>query len=129
MTGYRLHFEEGNLQAIKAVRSGRIGDARLFNAIHTMQVNADNVRIERSLGGGPLEDIGIYCINAARYIFQAEPVEVMACAASGNDERFIEVPEAVSAVLRFPEDRLASFSCGFGEGKESHYRVIGTVDP
>ena len=126
MTGYRLHFEEGNLQAIEAVRSGRIGEARLFNSIHTMQVDPENIRVDRSLGGGPLEDIGIYCINAARYLFRAEPEEVVAFAVKGNDPRFDEVPEAVSATLRFPGDRLAAFLCGFGEANVSEYRVIGT---
>jgi predicted dehydrogenase len=126
MTAYRLHFEEGNLQAIEAVRSGRIGDAKLFNSIHTMQVEEDNIRIDRSLGGGPLEDIGIYCINAARYLFRSEPEEVVAFAVQGNDPRFDEVPEAVSATMRFCDDRLAAFLCGFGEAKASEYRVVGT---
>jgi len=126
MTAYRLHFEEGNLDAIKVIHSGKIGEARLFTSTHTMQVDPDNIRIDLSLGGGPLEDIGIYCLNAARYLFQAEPEEVMAVAIQGNDRRFKEVPEAVSATLRFPGARLATFLCGFGETKVSEYRVIGT---
>lgn len=126
MTAYRLHFEEGNLAAIAAVHSGQIGEARLFTSVHTMQVAADNVRLDASLGGGPLEDIGIYCLNAARYIFKAEPEAVTAVAVHGKDRRFKEVPEAVAATLRFPKDRLATFLCGFGETKVSEYRVIGT---
>ncbi|MCE9555879.1 MAG: Gfo/Idh/MocA family oxidoreductase [Planctomycetes bacterium] len=126
MTAYRLHFEEGNLQAIEAVKKGRIGETRLFDSLHTMQVESDNIRIDKSLGGGPLEDIGIYCINAARYLFRSEPEEVVALASWGNDPRFEEVPEAVSATLRFPGERLAAFLCGFGEAKASQYRVIGT---
>jgi predicted dehydrogenase len=126
MTAYRLHFEEGNLQAIKVAQSGRIGEARLFNSIHTMQVDPSNIRVDRALGGGPLEDIGIYCINAARYIFQAEPIEVTAMAVQGREPRFYEVPEAVSATMRFSDDRVASFLCGFGETKVSQYQVIGT---
>jgi predicted dehydrogenase len=127
MTAYRLHFEEGNLAAIKAVQSGKIGEPRLFTSVHTMQVEPDNIRVDLSLGGGPLEDIGIYCLNAARYIFKAEPEEVTAFAVRGKDRRFKEVPEAVSATLRFPKDRLATFLCGFGETKISEYRVIGTA--
>lgn len=126
MTAYRLHFEEGNLQAIKAIQSGRIGEPRIFSSIHTMQVKAGNIRIDRELGGGPLEDIGIYCINAARYLFQDEPEEAMALAVYGTDERFHEVPESVAATLRFPEGKLASFTCGFGEAKCSEYQMIGS---
>jgi predicted dehydrogenase len=126
MTAYRLHFEEGNLAAIEAAHSGKIGEARLFTSVHTMQVEPDNIRVDLSLGGGPLEDIGIYCLNAARYIFRAEPEEVTAFAIRGKDQRFKEVPEAVSATLRFPKDRLATFLCGFGQTKVSEYQVIGT---
>ena len=126
MTAYRLHFEAGNLQAIEAAHSGRIGEPRLFQALHTMQVAADNIRVDRELGGGPLEDIGIYCINAARYLFRAEPTEVTAHAAWSTDARFHEVPESVSALLRFPDDRLAQFMCGFGEAKATQYRLLGT---
>jgi predicted dehydrogenase len=126
MTAYRLHFEAGNLQAIEAAHSGRIGEPRLFQSLHTMQVAGDNIRIDRELGGGPLEDIGIYCINAARYLFRDEPIEVAAFAAWGSDERFHEVPESVSAMLRFPGDRIAQFLCGFGQAKASQYRLLGT---
>ena len=126
MTAYRLHFEAGNLDAMETVRSGKIGQARLFISVHTMQVDPDNIRVDLSLGGGPVEDIGIYCINAARYLFQAEPEEVTAFAIYGNDRRFKEVPEAVSSTMRFSDDRLATFVCGFGTTKVSEYRVIGT---
>jgi len=126
MTAYRLHFEEGNLQAIETVHSGRIGEPRLFNSIHTMQVDPGNIRVDRELGGGPLEDIGVYCINAARYLFRAEPEEVVAFAAMGTEPRFHEVPESVSATMRFPGGRLATFLCGFGQEKVSEYRVVCT---
>ncbi len=126
MTAYRLHFEEGNLQAIEVIKSGRIGEPRLFASVHTTQVDPDNIRTDLSLGGGPLEDIGIYCLNAARYIFQDEPDEVSAVAVHGSDPRFKEVPEAYSVTMRFSGDRLATFLCGFGQTKISEYRVIGT---
>jgi glucose-fructose oxidoreductase len=126
MTAYRLHFEEGNLQAIEAVRSGRIGEAKLFSSLHTMQVEPDNSRVDRELGGGPLEDIGIYCINAARYLFGSEPEDVIAFEGTSNDPRFDEVPESVSVTMRFSEGRLAQFVCGFGQEKLSEYRVVGT---
>jgi predicted dehydrogenase len=126
MTAYRLHFEAGNLAAIKAVKDGKIGEAKLFTSVHTMQVDPENVRLDLELGGGPLEDIGIYCLNAARYIFQDEPTEVHAYAVHGQDRRFKEVPEGVAATLLFPRDRLATFFCGFGQTKVSEYRVLGT---
>lgn len=126
MTAYRLHFEPANLSVVSLIDEGTIGEPRLFTATHTNNVKPGNSRLEGDLAGGPLRDIGIYCINAARYVFQSEPTEVAAFTASSEDPRFREVPEMVSAVLRFPKDRLATFNCGFGEATVSRYSVIGT---
>jgi predicted dehydrogenase len=122
MIAYRLHFEQANLEAIEIVRSGRIGEPRLFNATFTMHVADGNIRLERRMGGGTLYDIGIYCINAARNLFRDEPIEVQAACAGRRGD----VEEAASCVLRFPGERLAAFTCSFGAGKVSTYQVVGT---
>lgn len=128
MVAYRLHFESATLTLIDSIRAGKLGNPRLFDAAFTMQVQDNNVRVRRStLGGGPLYDIGIYCINAARSVFQDEPIAVSALTARNPDDpRFREVEEQVAAVLRFPGDRLATFTAGFGASPVSRYQVIGT---
>src|SRR5215210_582671 len=130
MVAYRLHFERANLEAIEIARSGRIGEPRLFTSTFTMSVVPDNIRVKREMGGGVLYDIGIYCINAVRGLFRDEPTEVWATGAGVIGD----VEESVSAVLRFPNERLASFTCSFGATKVSEYRLVGTkgelaVDP
>lgn len=130
MVAYRLHFERANLEAIEIARSGRIGEPRLFTSTFTMQVVPGNIRARRALGGGVLYDIGIYCINAARSLFREEPIEALAVAAGAIGD----VEESVSALLRFPNERLASFTASFGAAKVSEYRLVGTkgelaVDP
>ncbi len=127
MTAYRLHFEEANLMAVEICNSGALGQTRLFTALNMQNVESGNIRLSGELTGGPLEDLGIYCINAARYIFQSEPLQVSAFAESNDNPRFREVPEIVTAIMRFPENRLAQFSCGFGENKASMYHVFGTL--
>ena len=126
MTAYRLHFEKGNRHAIELIRKGAIGDPRVMIANFTQQVDPDNSRLDANLGGHPLLDVGLYCINAARYIFRDEPTEVTSFIATGADPKFRKVPEMVSAVMRFPGERLATFVCGFGEAKTSAYQVLGT---
>jgi glucose-fructose oxidoreductase len=126
MVAYRLHFDPANLKAAEQVRRGRIGDVRMFTSEFTMQVGEGDIRLQKALGGGALYDIGIYCINAARSVFQAEPVEVQAMSVTGPDPRFREVGEITAAILRYPGDRLASFVVSFGAQKISRYRVIGT---
>lgn len=134
MIAYRLHFEEANLKAIEMARSNKLGDLRIFNAIFTMQVKEGNIRLRKQLGGGALYDIGIYCINAARYLFQDEPTEVFALNANNQEMRFKEVDEMTSAILKFPNEKLATFTCSFGAADVASYELIGTkgmlkVDP
>jgi predicted dehydrogenase len=126
MIAYRLHFEKGNLEAIETVKSGRIGSPRYFNSIFSLQVAPQNIRLNRELGGGALYDLGVYCVNAARYCFQQEPLEVFGYASSGADDRFTEVEEMVSATLFFPQGREASFICSFGAANVSAYDCVGT---
>jgi glucose-fructose oxidoreductase len=122
MVAYRLHFECANLEAIEVARSGRIGEPRLFNSTFTMHVVPGNIRVQSALGGGVLYDIGIYCINAARGLFRDEPIEVRAMTAGSAGD----VEESVSAVLRFPNERIASFTASFGAADVSAFRIIGT---
>jgi predicted dehydrogenase len=128
MTAYRLHFEGANLEAIETVRSGKLGVPRIFASVFTMPVeDEDNIRLgPGEKGGGPIYDIGIYCINAARYLFRAEPSEVFAWWATRESKKFAKTHEMISCQLRFPEERLASFTCSFGAADEGWYEVIGT---
>jgi glucose-fructose oxidoreductase len=129
MTAYRLHFERSNLAAIRAANDGTIGTPRLFTAVNTQNVSHPGVtRLRPHLGGHPLLDIGIYCLNAARYVFRAEPTEVTAFAAENRgDPRFAAgVPDMLTALLRFPGERLATIACGFGEASVSAFQVVGT---
>ena len=130
MIAYRLHFERANLEAIEVAHSGRIGEPRLFTSTFTQHVVPGNIRVRRETGGGVLYDIGIYCINAARGLFRDEPLEVAATTVGRCDE----VEESVSAWMRFPNERLAGFTCSFGAARVSEYRIVGTkgelaVDP
>jgi predicted dehydrogenase len=127
MTAYRLHFEQATLRAIELVQSGRIGEPRFFASSFAMQVrDEDNIRLSAERGGGPLYDLGVYCINAVRSLFRDEPTEVLAMNATGEDDRFTETPEMTFAILRFPGGRMASFGCSFGAADVSVYDVVGT---
>lgn len=126
MTAYRLHFERANLEVADLVRDKRIGESRYFDAQFSMQVKAGNIRTKRDLGGGPVWDIGIYCINAARYVFAAEPTQVWATATNSGDSRFAEIPETVHIVMKFPDNRAANIVCSFGAADRSRYEIVGT---
>jgi predicted dehydrogenase len=126
MVAYRLHFEAATLDAIERVRRGEIGRPRFISTTFAMQVKGGNIRTRRVRGGGPLLDLGIYCVNAARAFFRAEPTEVTAMSATAKgDRRFGEIDEQVVAILRFPGDRLAQLTCSFGAHDHSSLAVVG----
>jgi predicted dehydrogenase len=126
MIAYRLHFERGNLGAIDVIKSGKIGEPRIFTSVFSQQVKAGNSRLKKNVGGGAIYDMGVYCINAARYLFRAEPNEVFGWNLNSGDNRFQEVPEMTGALLKFPNDRIASFTTSFGATDRSVFEVIGT---
>ncbi len=126
MVAYRLHFEGANLSAIERVRAGEIGKPHLFSSVLCQTVEPGDVRTRDDLGGGALFDLGIYCINAARNLFQDEPVEVFGQRIASPDRRFREVDETTMAILRFPADRLAQFMVSQGSASVSEFRVVGT---
>lgn len=126
MTAYRLHFEPLTIEVLDLVRRGRIGEPRIFASEFSMMAKPGNIRTRPETGGGSLYDLGVYCINAARMVFGAEPTEVCAFTVDGSRSGFPGVEETTSAALRFEGDRLATFTCSFGAADVSSYRVVGT---
>lgn len=127
MTAYRLHHEPGTVEVLDRIRRGEIGDPRVFTSVFGFQSAADNHRLRAEHWGGPLQDIGVYCLNAARHIFGDEPTEVAAMGSNGDgDPRFAEVEESVAVTLRFPRGRLAQFIASFGTDEQDSYTVLGT---
>lgn len=135
MTAYRLHNEPGTLAALDAIRAGKIGEPVFFSSSFTFQSALGNHRLLSTHWGGPLQDIGVYCLNAARHVFGDEPTEVQAMSSRPlDDPRFSEIDAHFAVTLRFPKGRLAQFFCSFGTEASEMYRVLGTkgeltVDP
>lgn len=114
MIAYRAQFEPFNLDAIARIHRGELGRVMQITADHGRVVDptgdkADTWRVQKKLaGGGSLMDIGIYSLNAARYLTGEEPVEVMALEMSDKaDPRFREVEDRVHFTLRFPSGIVA----------------------
>ena len=121
MVAYRLHFEEATLEAIEIARSGKLGELKLFSSFFSHVVRPGDIRREPEVAGGATYDLGVYCINAARNLFDAEPILVLAQAIEKNG-----VDDTLSAVLRFPDDRLAQFCVSNSVAGVSSYRIGGS---
>ena len=121
MVAYRLHFEEANLKALEIARSKELGELRVFSSTFSHVVRADDIRRNAELAGGATYDLGVYCINAARNLFESEPSSVFATAIEKDD-----TDDTTAVVLRFPGDRIAEFSVSNSTADVSSYRIAGS---
>lgn len=131
MIAYRCHYEPHNLAAMRAIRQGEIGRPSLVVTDNGRPTDladpADQWRLDKKLsGGGALFDIGIYGINAARYLLNEEPVEVRAWSFTRRDDpRFAETEDVVAWQFRFASGAIANGSTSFSYAETSRLQVIG----
>jgi predicted dehydrogenase len=126
MTAYRLHFERMNLTAIRYAKSGQLGELRFFTSTFSRNVKEGDIRLQSARGGGSIYDLGVYCINAARYLFGDEPVGVFAAASFRKDRTGRSVEETTSVVLRFSKDRFATFISSVDAASTGSFTLVGT---
>jgi predicted dehydrogenase len=128
MIAYRIQYEATNLFLAKIVRSKAYGRLVGMSAINVQTVAAngqDQWRHKKALaGGGSLPDIGLYCLNTARFLTGEEPIEVMATQYSPPDDpRYAEVEETVSFTIRFPSNFIANCFTSYGARDDKHQRL------
>ena len=125
--GYRCQFEQHNLHAVELVESGFVGRPTLITSEHGFYAGPDQWRLDRALsGGGSLMDIGIYSLNAARYLAGEEPVEISAMEwTDRGDPRFRTVEDRIDWQMRFPSGVIANCVSSYSSGHNA-FRVTGT---
>ncbi|HET9086354.1 MAG TPA: Gfo/Idh/MocA family oxidoreductase, partial [Acidobacteriaceae bacterium] len=129
MIAYRCRYEPTNLKAIQLLRQGYAGKIQQINSANGFNIKPGEWRLNKKLaGGGPLFDVGIYSIQATRYLTGEEPAEVQAYSSVvDHDGRFNEVEENVVWNFRFPGGALASCSTTYGSNFIGGYaRAIGS---
>ncbi|MGN7161290.1 Gfo/Idh/MocA family protein [Sphingomonas sp. SAFR-052] len=127
MTAYRLHFEPATLDAIRRIRAGELGDLIAFTACFTQMVDPANHRATNGIWAGPLFDMGAYPINAIRYLFGAEPLEVVsAIGVRHADAGFGDLDDTIAVTLRLPGDRLAQFTVSYYANNVDSLIIAGT---
>lgn len=111
LVGYRMHFEPKTLEIIRTRQVGEFGKILFFQGLSGFHIgDPTQWRINKALsGGGSLMDIGIYSINAARYMIGEEPVWVTAQETKNDPVKFKEgVDETIQFQLGFPGGAVAS---------------------
>jgi len=128
MIGYRCHFEPAHLRAIQLMRDGKLGKIEAIDTAFGFNIAAGEWRLSKAMaGGGPLMDVGIYCLNACRHLTGEEPAEVKGYSTvADQDGRFREVEENLSWSMRFPSGATASCSTTYGANMTSYIRVLAS---
>jgi predicted dehydrogenase len=128
MIAYRCRYEPYNRAAIETCQKGELGKLKTIVADHGFNIgDPKQWRLNKKLaGGGSLMDIGIYSLNAARYLTGEEPTRISAQVyTTPDDVRFREVEENVNFILSFPSGVLANCTSSYGYAGANRYRVIG----
>ncbi|HUV68371.1 MAG TPA: Gfo/Idh/MocA family oxidoreductase [Terracidiphilus sp.] len=136
MIAYRCHYEPIHLKAIKLIRDGALGQVQAIESAFGFNIGQGEWRTNKKLsGGGPLFDVGIYSLNACRYLTGEEPVDIAAFASTiDHDGRFDTVEENDSWTMKFPSGIVASCATTYGAQMDGYFRVYGSkgsieVDP
>lgn len=130
MIAYRCQYEPHHRAMIQMIRNQEFGTLKLIQADNGQNEGGDlnQWRLKKSLaGGGSLPDVGIYCLNATRYLTGEEPIAIDAkLFTTPNDPRFREVEESVIFQLKYPSGVLAICSTSYGYHRASRFRVFGS---
>ena len=119
---YRFHPRMLYLKQMLLARE--LGDVRFLHAAFSFNFNAPgNYRAYRQFGGGAILDVGSYCVNAARWLIDSEPVSSQAII-SYNQE---SIDLNTSAILRFSEDVSAHIQSSFVAAEHQVIEVVGTT--
>ena len=121
--GYRLHFDPYNLEVMRLAKEKVYGSVTKITAAHGLS-KVDGWRLDKKLaGGGPLMDVGIYCVNAGRYITGMEPLNVHAFeGAKRNKEKFKTIEESLTWRMEYASGIVAECSCSYSE-YQNHLHV------
>ncbi|WP_374949236.1 Gfo/Idh/MocA family protein [Mucilaginibacter sp.] len=128
MIAYRIQYEPHNRLAMQWARDKHFGKIKMIDLVNTQNIGEPGQwRLNKKLaGGGSLPDIGLYCLNTARFILGEEPESVMASIYSTpGDVRFKEVEETVQWQMNFPAGAMVSASTSYGVHKSRRYRCYG----
>ena len=127
MIAYRLQYEPLHLEAVQLIRSGALGRVQSIQSAFGFNAHPGIWRLEKKMaGGGPLVDVGIYCLNATRYLTGEEPSSFAAYSSTTDkDGRFATVEETMVWNTRFPSGILASCTTTYGASMPGAFKVFG----
>lgn len=127
MVAYRIQYEPMNRQIMKWTREKKWGKVKVIEMYNGQNENDPaHWRMKKALaGGGSLPDIGIYCLNTARFLTGEEPEWVSANIYSDpTDPRFKEVEDTVLFQMGFPSGTVVNAGTSYSVHNSKRYRCL-----
>jgi predicted dehydrogenase len=130
MIAYRKYVEPACRALKKLVLDGKLGRLKAIHSAFTIYLppgREETWRFDAQLaGGGALPDLGIYCINTARWIAAKEPSTVTARSWTVDPNRFSDtIEENIAFQVTFPDGLLLQATASFGAAQASFFQVHG----
>lgn len=115
--GYRLHFDPYNLEMARLGQQKVYGEIKKLTAAFSFVAEKGIWRLDKKMaGGGPLMDLGIYCLQAVCYTTGLEPVAVTAQSSLVSDkEKFIDIEETLIWQMEMPNGLVAECRTSYSE--------------
>jgi predicted dehydrogenase len=127
---YRCQFEPHHLECMRLAKEQGFGKLRQIDAGFGFPIenfpksDPKHWRLEKKLaGGGALMDVGVYALNACRYLTREEPVSITAQEIKTNPQKFAEVDETMIWTMTFPSGVVANCSTTYDYGGVNKYTV------
>jgi predicted dehydrogenase len=114
--GYRCRFDPHHIECIRLAREKVFGDLRIIEACFDIPLRPapDAWRLHKDLsGGGCLMDVGIYALQATRFITGEEPILVSGMETKTDPVTFKEVDETMVWQAKFPSGVVAYCSTSY----------------
>ena len=122
---YRCQFEPHHLECIRIARTRELGALKLIDAYFGYNTGPNVWRLKRELaGGGPLMDVGVYALQATRYLTGEEPIWVSATTTQGDPTRFSEVEESVLWQAKFPSGAMSHCGASYNAAPAGYFRAL-----
>jgi predicted dehydrogenase len=130
MTAYRKFFEPASCYLKKIISRGDLGR---IDVIHTAFSELFRPGITQAwlldpslAGGGPLMDLGVYCVNTCRWLVDEDPLEVSAQSWRHDASVFREVEQGIAFRMNFASGLVLLGSSSYGAAPSSFINVQGT---
>lgn len=125
--GYRCQFEPHHQECIRLAREQEFGPLKAIRAGFGFKIGDPNQwRLDGKLaGGGALMDVGIYALQACRYLTGSEPDSITAVETKTDPEKFAEVDETIAWTMKMPGDICCDCSTTYAFNGINQFRAYG----